>query len=248
MKTNRTLLVLFSLTLACSFLVGDAQGQRGGASVSTNNNNDNENSFRNTRDQERAIDRSEQAVIIFKKVLEQAKQGHIPQAIFNHTNALMIVPATLKFSTFGGHKGEGIVSIRDYRRGSWTPPIFVTISSLKIDNKEQDNDLILFALNPEAAGAFLTNAFKPQNLLISGEQLLTSNDISAKFDFAVYLYNQKTINLIDISNAKVQQDNAINLAIYGHPRINNFSAFTGPFANRALAFTELLNQLNRSPQ
>src|SRR5437879_945658 len=130
MKLKRITLVLLSTTFIGFFFLTIANGQRLGR-----RNEDTDRSVRNSRDLDKAYDRAEQAATVFKDALTLARRGNILQTIFNHTYALAIIPARLKYSSFAGHRGEGIVSLRDSQSGIWTPPVFINIGGPEIDNK-----------------------------------------------------------------------------------------------------------------
>src|SRR5437667_4503524 len=92
----------------------------------------------------------------------------IKQTVLDQAYAIAVFPSKLKFgSPMESNKYGGVASFRDQQTGQWEPPVFFNITGGNISEKlEGENNIILIALNPRAASAFLSGNLKRGRILI----------------------------------------------------------------------------------
>ena len=107
------------------------------------------------------VERVRLATTVFEEVMS-APDSAIPRAILGRADAVAVFPNTLKGGfIFGGHRGKGIISVRD-ESGTWSAPAFLTLTggSFGLQIGGQSVDLILVVANRRGVDKLLQNEFK----------------------------------------------------------------------------------------
>src|SRR5689334_21193604 len=73
-------------------------------------------------------DRIREATRVFREIM-QAPDSEIPGSVLGRPEGIAIFPLTLKGGfIFGGHRGKGILSVRERTAGTWSSPAFLTLT------------------------------------------------------------------------------------------------------------------------
>ena len=94
-------------------------------------------------------DRVEKSTTVFEEIMG-APDSAIPGSVLGKAEAIAVFPSTVKAGfIFGGHRGRGIISVRDRDAGRWSPPAFLTLTggSFGLQVGGQTIDIVLVIMN-----------------------------------------------------------------------------------------------------
>jgi lipid-binding SYLF domain-containing protein len=100
------------------------------------------------------------ATDVYKELLEVPEQ-EVPQELLKQSSCIAIIPSVIKGAFgWGGRHGRGVLTCRD-NEGSWSPPIFVTLSggSFGLQIGAQSTDVVLFFMNERSVRSLLKSKF-----------------------------------------------------------------------------------------
>jgi lipid-binding SYLF domain-containing protein len=106
-------------------------------------------------------DRIRESATVFREIM-QAPDNAIPGSVLQRAEAIAIFPSTLKGGfIFGGHRGKGILSVREGASG-WSAPAFLTLTGASFGAQigGQAVDVILVIINRRGLENLLQNQFK----------------------------------------------------------------------------------------
>ena len=100
------------------------------------------------------------ATDVYKELLE-VPEREVPQELLKQSTCIAIIPSVIKGAFgWGGRHGRGVLTCRD-DDGSWSPPIFVTLSggSFGLQIGAQSTDIVLFFMNERSVRSLLKSKF-----------------------------------------------------------------------------------------
>ena len=100
------------------------------------------------------------ATDVYKELLE-VPEREVPQELLKQSTCIAIIPSVIKGAFgWGGRHGRGVLTCRD-DEGSWSPPIFVTLSggSFGLQIGAQSTDIVLFFMNERSVRSLLKSKF-----------------------------------------------------------------------------------------
>ena len=141
----RPAMTLMLATLALATAAGDAQAQRGG---------------RNGRNESAIV---EMADFAFRDVATDFKSEQaVPQLLLQQAEGILIIPNMIKAGfVIGGKHGRGVLLVRT-SKGTWSNPVFVTLSggSVGLQVGAQSSELLLIFRNKQAVQRVLNGRDK----------------------------------------------------------------------------------------
>jgi len=112
--------------------------------------------------QEDQADRIRRSITAFEEIM-QAPDRAVPNTYLRKAEALVVLPGTIKGGFIAGaHRGHGILSVRDPKTKTWSPPAFMTITggSFGAQIGVEEVDIVLIVLNQRGVENLLSNKFK----------------------------------------------------------------------------------------
>jgi lipid-binding SYLF domain-containing protein len=100
------------------------------------------------------------ATEVFEELLEVPEQ-EVPQELLKESSCIAIIPGVIKGALgWGGRHGRGVLSCRT-GKGSWSPPVFVTLSggSFGLQIGAQSTDIVLFFMSERSVRSLLKSKF-----------------------------------------------------------------------------------------
>lgn len=92
-----------------------------------------------------------------------ARYAAIPKSVLDAAEGTSIFPSTVKAGfVFGGHRGTGILSVRDRGTGTWSPPAFLILTggSFGAQIGGRAGDVVFVIMNRRGLEQLLQNQFK----------------------------------------------------------------------------------------
>ena len=112
--------------------------------------------------QQDQADRIRRSMTVFEEIM-QAPDKAVPRTYLKKAEALVVFPGTIKGGFIGGvHRGHGILSVRDSKTNTWSPPAFMTLTggSFGAQIGVEEIDVVLIVLNQRGIENLLSNKFK----------------------------------------------------------------------------------------
>jgi lipid-binding SYLF domain-containing protein len=112
--------------------------------------------------QQDQADRILQSITAFEQVM-RAPDKAVPNVYLKQAEAVAVFPSTIKGGfVAGAHRGRGILSIRDPKTNTWSPPAFMTITGGSVGAQigVEEVDIVLIVLNQRGVQNLLRNKFK----------------------------------------------------------------------------------------
>ena len=100
------------------------------------------------------------ATEVYEELLEIPEQ-EVPQELLKESSCIAIIPGVIKGALgWGGRHGRGVLSCRN-GKGSWSPPVFVTLSggSFGLQIGAQSTDIVLFFMSERSVRSLLKSKF-----------------------------------------------------------------------------------------
>ena len=107
-------------------------------------------------------DRILDSITVFEQIM-QAPDKAVPNIYLKKAEAVVVFPSTIKGGLgIGIHRGHGILSVRDPRTNTWSPPAFMTLTGGSIGAQigVEEVDVVLIVLNQRGIESLLGNKFK----------------------------------------------------------------------------------------
>jgi lipid-binding SYLF domain-containing protein len=112
--------------------------------------------------QQDQADRIRRSITVFEEIM-QAPDKAVPNIYLKKAEAIVVLPGTIKGGFGAGvHRGHGILSVRDPKTNTWSPPAFMTLTggSFGAQIGVEEVDIVLIVLNQRGIENLLRNQFK----------------------------------------------------------------------------------------
>jgi lipid-binding SYLF domain-containing protein len=167
-------------------------------------------------------DRIREAATVFREIM-RAPDSAIPGSVLQQTEGIAIFPSTIKGGfIFGGHRGKGIVSVRDRATGAWSSPAFLTLTggSFGAQIGAQSVDVVLVIINRRGLEQLLQNQFKiGAGASVTagpvGRDAEASTDIQLRAEILSYSRARGLFAGLTIRGSSVRVDRDSNEDFYG---------------------------------
>ena len=159
------------------------------------------------------------------QALTGAPDGDIPGGILKRAEAVVVIPSLVKGGFIvGGEHGNGIISVRDLHKHTWSAPAFVRISggSFGAQIGMQATDLVLVVMNRNAVDDLLRNEFTlggsvsvaagPVGRTSEAE---ASTDLFMSAQILAYSRSRGLFAGVTLEGAKLSADDQANARFYG---------------------------------
>jgi len=107
-------------------------------------------------------DRILSSLSVFEEIM-RAPDRAVPNTYLKKAEAVVVFPGTIKGGFVAGvHRGHGILSVRDPKTNTWSPPAFMTLTggSFGAQIGVEEVDIVLIVLNQRGIESLLGNKFK----------------------------------------------------------------------------------------
>jgi SH3 domain-containing YSC84-like protein 1 len=167
-------------------------------------------------------DRVRDAAITFEEIMTAPDHG-VPSAILERAEAVVVFPSTLKGGFIvAGHRGRGIMSVRDHETGSWSPPAFLTLTggSFGAQVGGQAIDLVLLVMNRRGLEQLVRNRFKiGADASVAagpvGRDASAATDIQLRAQILSYSRTRGLFAGVSLAGSVIRQDQNANRRYYG---------------------------------
>ena len=152
-----------------------------------------------------------------------ASDSAIPASVFDNADAVAIFPSTYKAGfVFGGHRGRGVISVRDEGTQTWSPPAFLTLTggSFGLQIGGQSVDLVLVIMNRTGLEKLLENEFKiggDASAVVGpvGRDVEASTDILLRAEILSYSRPRGLFAGVPLQRSTIRADRDANERFYG---------------------------------
>lgn len=183
-----------------------------------------------------------------KKLLRSEKG--IPQKIIKSSQAIVVIPSSLKVSFFlGGKYGEGVASIRK-SDGSWSYPFFVDMSggSLGFQVGVESSDTIFVFRTANSVNELLSDKFTlGAGASVSAGPMNANVEKNSEVNMSaeIFSYSQSKGLFVGASfeGAIISNNNEKNRALYGND-VTVDKIVTADSLNSTYSVREFLNNIN----
>ncbi len=167
-------------------------------------------------------DRVEKSTTVFEEIMG-APDSAIPGSVLGKAEAIAVFPSTVKAGfIFGGHRGRGIISVRDRDGGRWSPPAFLTLTggSFGLQIGGQTIDIVLVIMNRGGLERLLGNQFKiGADASVAagpvGRDAEASTDIQLRAEILSYSRTRGLFAGVTLKGSAIRQDRDGNEEFYG---------------------------------
>lgn len=179
--------------------------------------------------------RLKSAAEVFQQVMATPDHA-IPEEILEGAHCIAIIPGMKKGAfVFGANYGKGVASCRTGTRGSWGPPLFVTIGggSWGLQIGAQSSDIIMVFGSRAQLNSLLSSKFRVGAEAAAaagpvGRHVAAGTDVKLNSEILTYGRSKGAFAGISISGAVVQPDTSGNEAMYGkHSNVQDILSGTG---------------------
>lgn len=180
------------------------------------------------------IDRVRKATAVFDEIMGVPEKA-IPSRILEKAEAIVVFPGTIKAGLgIGGHRGKGILSVRNRTAGSWSNPAFLTLTggSFGAQIGAEQIDLVLVVMNKAGVDNLLRNEFK-----VGGDASVAagpvgrgaeaSTDIQMKAEILSYSRARGLFAGVSLVGSAIREDEDANQHFYGRALRNREIATSG---------------------
>jgi len=159
---------------------------------------------------------------VIDELMDTSDTG-IPRSIIEDADAIAVFPSTYKAGfIFGGHRGRGIISVRDEQTGSWSVPAFLTLTggSFGLQIGGQSVDVVLVIMNRQGLEKLLQNQFKiggDASAVVGpvGRDLEASTDIQLRAEILSYSRTRGLFAGVSLEGSTIRADRDANERFYG---------------------------------
>lgn len=167
-------------------------------------------------------DRIRESATVLSEIMN-APDKAIPRSVLEKAEAIVVFPSTFKGGfIFGGHRGRGILSVRDRDSGRWSPPAFLTLTGASFGAQigGQAVDLVLVVMNRRGLENLLQNQFKVgADASVAagpvGRDAEASTDIQLRAQILSYSRTRGLFAGVTIKGSSIRQDRDANERFYG---------------------------------
>jgi lipid-binding SYLF domain-containing protein len=197
--------------------------------------------------QDEEAERLRLAATVFEEMMSTPDKA-IPNAILRRAEAIAIFPSTIKGGfIFGGHRGRGIISVRDTTNDAWSTPAFLTLTggSFGLQIGGQAVDVILVVMNERGLQSFLSNEFTVGVGASAvagplGRDAEAATDVVMQAEILSYSRTRGIFAGLTIKGSSIRSDDDANERFYGtkYDTRGLFSASPAPAPADRRAVTE----------
>ena len=170
-------------------------------------------------------------IVVARKVLDEimdAPDAVIPAAVLEGADAVAVFPSTFRAGfIFGGHRGRGVISVRDEASHEWSMPAFLTLTggSFGLQIGAQSVDIILVIMNRRGLEKLLRNEFKlggDASVVVGplGRDVAASTDIQLQAEILSYSRTRGLFAGVSLEGSTIRADRDANERFYGE-RLNS---------------------------
>jgi lipid-binding SYLF domain-containing protein len=167
-------------------------------------------------------DRIREARTVFEEIMA-APDRAIPASVLDKAEAIAIFPGTLKGGFIvGGHRGRGILSVRNREAGTWSPPAFLTLTGASFGAQigGQAVDIVLVIMNRRGVENLLRNQFKiggDASAAIGpvGRSAEASTDVQMRAEILSYSRARGLFAGVSVNGSSIREDRDSNEEFYG---------------------------------
>ncbi len=167
-------------------------------------------------------DRIRESGTVFREIM-RAPDSAIPRSVLEQVEGIAIFPSTIKGGfIFGGHRGKGILSVRNRTSNVWSNPAFLTLTggSFGAQIGGQAVDVILVIKNRRGLENLLQNQFKiGAGAAVTagpvGRDAEAATDIQLRAEILSYSRSRGLFAGLTIRGSAIREDRDSNREFYG---------------------------------
>ncbi len=167
-------------------------------------------------------DRIRESRTVFDEIMA-APDKAIPGSVLEKAEAIAIFPSTLKGGFIvGGHRGRGILSVRQRESGTWSPPAFLTLTGASFGAQigGQAVDIVLVIMNRRGVENLLRNQFKiggDASAAVGpvGRSAEASTDVQMRAEILSYSRARGLFAGVSLNGSSIREDQDANRDFYG---------------------------------
>jgi lipid-binding SYLF domain-containing protein len=176
------------------------------------------------RAQSDQADRIREARTVFEEIMK-APDRAIPGSVLDKAEAIAIFPSTLKGGFIvGGHRGRGVISVRNRDLGEWSSPAFLSLTGASFGAQigGQAVDIVLVIMNRRGLENLLRNQFKiggDASAAVGpvGRSAEASTDVQMRAEILSYSRARGLFAGVSLNGTSVREDRDSNEVFYGRP-------------------------------
>ncbi len=169
-------------------------------------------------------DRVRESRTVFDEIMN-APDKAIPASVLDKAEAIAIFPSTLKGGFIvGGHRGRGVLSVRNREDGTWSPPAFLSLTGASFGAQigGQAVDIVLVIMNRRGVENLLRNQFKiggDASAAVGpvGRTAEASTDIQLRAEILSYSRARGLFAGVSVNGSSIREDRDSNETFYGQP-------------------------------
>jgi lipid-binding SYLF domain-containing protein len=195
--------------------------------------------------------RIKEAGVVLQEITAAPDKG-VPKSVLDKAEAIAIFPGVLKAGLLiGGHRGHGVISVRDRKAHTWSAPGFLTLTGGSIGAQigAQATDLVLIVMNQRGVNNLIANEFK-----IGGDASVAagpvgrdaeaSTDIQMRAEILSYSRARGLFAGVTLKGSAIKEDEDANQRFYGKPLRNRQILFE-PMKSAPAPVSELQDLLRK---
>ncbi len=170
-------------------------------------------------------------IVVARRVMQEimdAPDAAIPAVVLEGADAIAVFPSTFRAGfIFGGHRGRGVISVRDETSSEWSMPAFLTLTggSFGLQIGGQSVDIILVIMNRRGLEKLLRNEFKiggDASAVVGplGRDVAASTDIQLQAEILSYSRTRGLFAGVTLEGSTIRADQDANERFYGE-RLNS---------------------------
>ena len=170
------------------------------------------------------LDRVVKAATVMEEIMGAPDQA-IPDSVLAKAEGIAVFPSAVKAGfIFGGHRGRGIISVRDHAAGTWSPPAFLTLTggSFGAQIGGQAIDVVLVIMNRQGLENLLGNQFQlgvDASVAAGpvGRDAEVSTDVQMRATILSYSRARGLFAGVTLKGTAIRRDKDSNEDFYGQP-------------------------------
>jgi lipid-binding SYLF domain-containing protein len=176
------------------------------------------------RAQVEQAERIRNAAVVLDEIMSAGDQS-VPSGVLAKAEAVAVFPSTIKGGfVLAGHRGKGVISVRDRATGNWSLPAFLTVTGGSIGAQigAQSVDLLLVVMNRRGLENLLQNQFKigADGSVAAGpvgRSAEAATDLQMRAEILSYSRARGLFAGVSLNGAAIRQDRDANEEFYGVP-------------------------------
>jgi lipid-binding SYLF domain-containing protein len=172
--------------------------------------------------QSEEADRVKESATVLAEIMN-ASDSAIPASILEKAAGIAVFPGTVRGGFIvGAERGRGILSVRDPKTKTWSPPAFLTITggSLGLQIGVRATDLVLVIQNQRGLGNLIRNEWKVGAGAAAtagpvGRDAQAATDIQMRAEILSYSRSRGLFAGASLEGSTIRQDTDANGRFYG---------------------------------